>query len=148
MRERFDMPIIDVTVGNPYKNPHVSRPYNKGNYVPDEHPLVGVARHMECAAQVQAACQDIAVVCSGLSYLRQYSGCLAAGMVKSGKAAFAGFGRLTLAYPEFPRDLLSGNPLDTGKICLACGQCSRLLRAGQNAGCVIRDREAYKPASG
>jgi len=48
--------------------------------------------------------------------------------------------------PDFPQDILAGKGLDRKKLCLTCGQCSRLLRAGKNAGCVVRDREVYSPA--
>ena len=30
------------------------------------------------------------------------------------------------------------------KVCLTCGNCAVLLRAGKCAGCVIHDREVYK----
>ena len=145
LKDKYGLELINITAGNPYVNPHVTRPYDKGNYVPDEHPIEGVARITGFAAEVQRAFPDIAVVCSGLSYLRGFSDRLAAGMVERGGAAFAGFGRLAFAYPDFPRDILAGKNLDEKKVCLTCGQCSRLLRAGKNAGCVIRDREAYSP---
>ena len=146
LKEKFKLELINITAGNPYVNPHVSRPYDKGNYVPDEHPFEGVARITGFAKAVQERFPDIAVACSGLSYLRGFADRLAAGMVGSGAAAFAGFGRMALAYPDFPRDVLAGRGLDAGKVCLACGQCARLLRAGKSAGCVIRDREVYRPA--
>jgi len=145
LREKYGMEFINITAGNPYVNPHVTRPFNKGNYVPEEHPFEGVARITGFARTVQEAFPDIAVACSGLSYLRAYSGMLAAGMVESGAAAFAGFGRLALAWPDFPKTLFAKGSLEEKKTCLTCGQCSKLLRAGRNAGCVIRDREAYAP---
>ena len=69
-------------------------------------------------------------------------------MVGSGYAAFAGFGRLALAYPDFPKELFAQGSLDAKKVCMACGQCSKLLRAGRPAGCVVRDRDAYAPVDG
>ena len=147
LREKYGPELINISVGNPYVNPHVMRPYDKGNYVPDEHPLEGVARMTGLAGEIQKAFPDIAVACSGLSYLREFSDKLAAGMVESGSAAFAGFGRLALAWPDFARAIIEGKDLDPGKVCLTCGQCSKLLRAGLNTGCVIRDREAYPPAA-
>ena len=33
--------------------------------------------------------------------------------------------------------------MDKKKICITCGGCAQLLRAGRPAGCVIRDREEY-----
>ena len=37
--------------------------------------------------------------------------------------------------------MLQGGELDTKKVCVTCGQCARLLRAGIPAGCVVRDPE-------
>ena len=146
LKDRYGLELINITAGNPYMNPHVTRPYDKGNYVPDEHPFEGVARITGFAAEVQKSFPDIAVACSGLSYLRGFSDRLAAGMIGAGSAVFAGFGRMALAYPDFPGDIFSGRGLDGKKICLTCGQCSKLLRAGKNSGCVIRDRGIYAPA--
>ena len=145
LRGKFGIELINISAGNPYVNPHVSRPYNKGLYTPDEHPFEGVARITGFAGKVQKQFPDIAVACSGLSYLRGFSAMLAAGMVENGSAAFAGFGRLALAYPDFPADIFAGRDLDSKKLCMTCGQCSKLLRAGKNAGCVVRDKERYKP---
>ena len=36
--------ILNVTVGNPYYNPHVNRPYRNGGYLPPETPEEGLAR--------------------------------------------------------------------------------------------------------
>ena len=145
LREKYGLKLINITAGNPYVNPHVTRPYSKGAYIPDEHPFEGVARITDFARTVQKIFPDIAVACSGLSYLRGFSAMLAAGMVESGSAAFAGFGRLALAYPDFPADIFAGRDLDSKKLCMTCGQCSKLLRAGKNSGCVVRDNEVYKP---
>jgi len=146
LKDKYGLELINITAGNPYVNPHVTRPYDKGMYVPEEHPFAGVTRITGFAKTVQEAFSDIAVCCSGLSYLRGYSGMLGAGMLESGGAAFAGFGRLALAYPDFPKDILSGRGMDPKKVCLTCGGCSRLLRAGKNTGCVARDRAVYPPA--
>lgn len=45
LQKEFGIPFIDITIGNPYKNPHVNRPYDVGNYVPDEHPFTGPFAH-------------------------------------------------------------------------------------------------------
>lgn len=142
LQAEFDIPLVDVTMGNPYKNPHVNRPYDRGNYVPDEHPLTGVGRMMQGVSRIQQAV-DIPVVGSAFSYLRQFSGCLAAGMVQFGHCAAAGFGRMAFAYPDFIRDLRETGEMDPRKCCVSCGGCAALLRAGRPAGCVVRDREVY-----
>ena len=141
LKDELGVPILNLTMGNPYKNPHVNRPYDRGNYIPDEHPLVGVARMMDGVTQVQRALKDLPVIGSAFSYLRQFAPQLAAGMVAEGRCAMAGFGRLAFADPDFPGKILAGAALDTP--CVTCGGCAQLLRAGIPAGCVVRDRQHY-----
>jgi len=137
--------LINFTVGNPYVNPHVNRPFDMGPYEQPEHPLVGVARVCDCTAEVKSHFEDLVVINSANSYLRQFSMNLAAGMVESGKADIAGFGRQSFAYPQFANDIIQKGQLDPRKCCIACGKCSELMRAGTVAGCVIRDAEVYLP---
>ena len=137
--------ILNVTIGNPYKNPHVNRPYDLGNYVPPEHPLVGLSRLMDCAAEIQAAVPDVPVIGSGFSYPRAFAANLAAGMVGEGRVAMAGFGRMAFADPDFANEIMKTGRIDPARVCLTCGQCAVLLRHGQCAGCVVRDREVYQP---
>ncbi len=145
LKEEFGIPFVNVTMGNPYKNPHVNRPYDHGNYVPDEHPLEGEGRMMAGVSRIQRALPQVPVIGSAFSYLRQWSGNLAAAMVAERHCAMAGFGRMAFAYPDFIRDLKEKGAMDPRKVCLACGGCAALLRSGKPAGCVVRDREAYKP---
>lgn len=139
--EELHVPMVNVTIGNPYFNPHVNRPYDGGPYVPDEHPLEGVARMCGCVGAVQRSYPGLKVVLSGVSYLRQFAGNLAAGALEQGLCSIAGFGREAFAYPAFARDLLSGRGMDDRQCCLACGKCTELMRAGSRAGCAIRDPE-------
>lgn len=138
------LPMLNITMGNPYRNPHVNRPYNQGPYVPDEHPLTGLGRMLDGARRIKAACPDTVIVGSGYSYLREFSPHLAAGGLESGAADVAGFGRLAFAYPDFAGDMLRGE-LDRSRVCIACGKCSALMRGGRAAGCVVRDQEVYLP---
>lgn len=142
LKDEFEIPLINVTMGNPYKNPHINRPYDHGNYTPDEHPLVGLGRMMSGVAEIQRQIPDLPVLGSAFSYLRQFSPNLAAGMVGGGHCAMAGFGRLTFADPDFVHQCRSGS-LDPAKVCISCGGCAALLRAGKPAGCIVRDREVY-----
>lgn len=140
----YQLPLLDITIGNPYTNPHVNRPYDNGNYVPEEHPLTGVSRMMKCVSEIQHAIPKVPVIGSAFSYLRQYSANLAAGMVEGGHAAMAGYGRMAFANPEFPNQLRKAGEIDASKVCICCGKCAQLLRKGEPAGCVVRDREQYK----
>jgi 2,4-dienoyl-CoA reductase-like NADH-dependent reductase (Old Yellow Enzyme family) len=91
--------------------------------------------------EVKKAVPEMKVIASGMSYLRQFSENQAAGMVGSGAADMAGFGREAFAYPEFARDILERGEMDTKKCCVACGKCTELMRAGSTAGCAVRDPE-------
>ncbi len=144
LHQEMGMKLLDVTIGNPYFNPHVNRPYDGGPYVPQEHPLEGVARMAHCVAEIQRANPALKVISSGLSYLRQFSANLAAGELENGVCSIAGFGREAFAYPDFPQDIFKKGAMEPNKCCIACGKCTELMRAGSTAGCVIRD-EVYLP---
>ncbi|HWT27552.1 MAG TPA: flavin oxidoreductase/NADH oxidase, partial [Mobilitalea sp.] len=131
--------------GTPYYNPHINRPYDKGGYIPPEHPLEGVARLIGGIGEIQKAYPDMAVVGTGYSWLRQFSANLGAGVLENGLATFIGFGREAFAYPDFAKDILSQGQMEKNKCCIACGKCAELLRAGEKAGCVVRDSELYAP---
>ena len=144
LKEEFGIPLINVTMGNPYKNPHVNRPYDHGNYVPDEHPITGLGRMMAGVSEIQSAIPDLPVLGSAFSYLRQFAPNLAAGMVGEGHCAMAGFGRMAFAHPNFVQECRHGT-FDKTNACVSCGGCAALLRAGKPAGCIVRDREVYHP---
>lgn len=138
--------LLNVTMGSPYHNPHVSRPFDTpvpGSKVPGEHPLKGVIRIINGAALFQDRFPGIAIVGSGWSYLRQFAPCVAAAVIDSGKAAFAGFGRNSFAYPSMPLDLMNTGKADPKKTCITCSGCTRLIRSLRPGGCVIRDKEVY-----
>lgn len=141
---KYGFSLLDITIGNPYVNPHVNRPFAHGPYVSPEDPMVGVERMMRCVGEVQKAFPRLAVIGSGFSYMGKESENLAAGAVNDGVCTLAGFGREAFAYPEFARDIFAGG-MDEKKICIACGKCTELMRAGSKAGCVIRDNSVYMP---
>ena len=143
LHNQLGLKMLNVTIGNPYVNPHVNRPYDRGNYVPEEHPFEGLARMMYCVGEVQRANPDLVVIGSGFSYLRNFSPYMAAGAVEEGVCTLTGFGRQAFAYPQFIQDLKNNRELDSRKVCVSCGECAKLLRAGQCAGCVVRDSEVY-----
>ena len=139
---------FNLAYGNPYYNPHVERPYDapdKRGYLPREHPLAGVALMCDLHRQVHEALPALPLIASGLSWLRQFSAPVAAGMVASGQARLAGLGRMALAYPDFPRDLRERGRLLPEKVCLTCSTCSGMMRAGGPSGCPVRDGGVYRP---
>lgn len=133
------MRLLDITMGNPYFNPHVNRPFAAGPYEPPEHPICGVARMLEGTAELKKAVPEMKIISSGLTYLGVAAPEVAAAYISEGKFDFAGFGRMILAYPDFARDILSGSGLDPKKICICCSKCTELMRSGSTPGCVVRD---------
>ena len=145
LKERFNTELIDVTIGNPYVNPHVNRPYNVGPYKSPEEPIKGVERMMKCVGEIQRSFPDMTVIGSAFSFMKDEGANIAAGAVKSGVCKIAGFGRQAFAYPEFYRDIKEKGAMDERKCCLACGKCTELMRAVKVAGCVIKDKDVYLP---
>lgn len=141
--EDFHMPMVNLTMGNPYVSTHVTRPYDHGKYVPDEHPLFGVARIINGIGQVKKAVPEMVISASGPSYLRQYSDLFAAGAIEEGLCDQVLFGRMSFADPEFPKQILESGRIDPKKTCVACGKCGDLIRAGKPTGCVVRDTDIY-----
>jgi len=137
--------LVDMTLGSPYINPHVNRPYDNGGYEPPEERLIGVKRLLDAAAHMKEICPGITMIGTGYSYLRQFAPQVAAAAVQSGMTDAAGFGRMAFAYPDFARDVLENGALDTRKVCLTCSKCTAMMRKIHATGCPIRDREVYTP---
>jgi len=144
--------LLNVSVGNPYVNPHLGRPYekpNEGLYEAPEHPLRGVARHFAVTAQIQQAYRDLAVVGTGYSWLQHFLIHAGAANLKLGRVTMVGVGRGALAYPEFARDALSKGGLDPRRTCKTLSFCTYLMRQKNHplgqfpTGCPPFDKEGY-----
>jgi len=145
LHNQLGVKMVDITIGNPYVNSFVNRPADATAALSGEHPLIGVDRMYKCVGDIQRAFKDLVVMGSGVSYMRQYSGNLAAGAIKDGMMTMQGFGREAFAYPQFANDLIHKGELEKNKCCITCGKCTELMRAGGVAGCVIKDTEVYMP---
>jgi 2,4-dienoyl-CoA reductase-like NADH-dependent reductase (Old Yellow Enzyme family) len=138
--------MLNVTIGNPYYNPHINRPYRKGGYLPPETPDVGLARFAAVEKHIKEVFPNLPVVGSGLSYYREDLMEQAEAQVSAGICDLVGFGRMWLAYPTFYVDYLAGS-FAPKKTCLACSKCTELMRAGQVSGCAVYNeyyRNLYK----
>lgn len=142
LHNEIGIELLNITIGNPYVNPHVNRPFNKGAYAQSENPLVGVERMFNCISEIKKEFPKLNLISSSHSYVGEYAPFLASGAVENGVSDIAGFGRIAIAYPNFANDILNGS-FDKSKTCIACSKCSELMRAGGVAGCVIRDSEIY-----
>ena len=141
----YGVRILNITMGNPYFNPHVNRPFALGGYTAEEHPLTGVARVLEGTAKLKSLVPEMAIICSAVSYLGVAAPGVVAAYIKEGKFDFAGFGRTIFANPDFALDIINEGQLNKDKLCICCSKCTEIMRAGGTPGCVIRDKEVYAP---
>jgi NADPH2 dehydrogenase len=144
--------LLGVSLGSPYLNPHIGRPFEKpdeGNYEPPEHPLLGVDRHFRIAAELQQAFPDLPMVGTGYSWLQRYAINAGAHNVASGAIRFFGVGRNALAYPDFARDVIEKGELDERRCCKTLTFCTYLMRQKNHplgqfpTGCPPFDKEGY-----
>ncbi len=152
--------LINVTMGSPYFNSHIGRPFERApidGYDSPEHPLAGVERHFRLAGEVQRAYPDVTVIGTGYSWLRHYAAFAGEANVRDGRISIMGLGRGALAYPDFAADLSERGKMDDRKSCIGVSYCTALMRAKNNdlgqfpAGCVPRDplyAEEFKQATG
>ena len=143
---QYGVRLLNITMGNPYFNPHVNRPFARGGYEAPEHPLNGVARMLNGTAKLKDMNPQMAMICSAVSYLGVAAPNVVSAFIKNNKFDFAGFGRTIFAYPDFAKDILNSGEMDKSKICICCSKCSEIMRSpGGTTGCVIHDREIYLP---
>jgi NADPH-dependent glutamate synthase beta subunit-like oxidoreductase/2,4-dienoyl-CoA reductase-like NADH-dependent reductase (Old Yellow Enzyme family) len=140
--------LINITVANPYYNPHVGRPFNEaivGGYEEPEHPLAGVVRLIYITGEIQKEFSDIAIVGTGYSWLRTLFANVAAANKANGLTTLVGAGRMAFAYPDFAKDIINEGRMYPEKVCVSCSACTQIMRDGGMTGCVIRDNEVYGP---
>lgn len=138
--------ILNVTVGNPYYNPHVNRPYRKGGYEAPEAAQTGLERFEWIEGHIKEKFPMLTVVGSGLSYYREDLFERSEKQLTDGICDMVGYGRMWLAYPMFYRDYVNGT-FDPKKCCFACSKCTELMRAKQVSGCAVFNeyyRELYQ----
>jgi 2,4-dienoyl-CoA reductase (NADPH2) len=140
--------LINVTVANPYYNPHVGRPFNEpivGGYEEPEHPLVGVNMLVSLTGEIQKQFPDIAIVGTGYSWLRTLFANVAAANKTNGLTTLVGAGRMAFAYPDFAKDIINDGRMYPEKVCVSCSACTQIMRDGGMTGCVVRDNKVYGP---
>jgi 2,4-dienoyl-CoA reductase-like NADH-dependent reductase (Old Yellow Enzyme family) len=139
--------LINISLGNPRYSPHLTRPYDTpifGRSLPSEHPLVSVNRLINLTSIIKKRLpEDMIVVGSGYSYLRQFAGYVGAGLVQKNLVDICGFGRMSFSNPNFPKQLFQSGVINNKDVCITCSKCSEFMRHGKSTGCAIRDPE-YK----
>jgi 2,4-dienoyl-CoA reductase-like NADH-dependent reductase (Old Yellow Enzyme family) len=133
---------VCVSGGSPYYNPHVQRPAlfpPSDGYLPPEDPLAGVARQVRATALLKEGFPDLALVGSAYSYLQEWLPHVGQRVLREDRADFVGLGRMALSYPEMPRDVLEGRPLQRKKVCRTFSDCTTAPRKGLPSGCYPLD---------
>lgn len=148
------VPMVSVSMGNPYSNMHVVRPFEYppvDGYETPEHPLEGVDRHFRIAAALQAAYPEMVVVGSGYSWLQGFFPQAAAANVRDGHISAVGVGRAALPYPDFAHAIAADGALEPRRVCRTFSYCTALMRAKHNelgqfpTGCPPFDKDVYGP---
>jgi len=140
---------VNVTAGSPYYNPHIIRPAlypPSDGYHPPEDPFVGVMRQLEVVRDLKAAFPDFCFMGSGYSYLQEYFPNVAQAAVRMGWVDMVGLGRMVLAYPELPLDILQNKPLQKKRCCRTFSDCTTAPRNGIVSGCYPLDAFYKKSA--
>ena len=139
--------LINISLGNPHYKPHITRPFDipiKGGNLPNEHPLYGLHRYIMLTSLIKKQIpEDMTIIGSGYSYLRQFAVNIVAGLICKNKVDICGFGRMALANPNFPKQIFQEGLIDKKQVCITCSKCSEFMKIGQNVGCATRDLQ-YK----
>ncbi len=141
--------LFNITLGSPYYNPHLTRPAlypPSDGYHPPEDPLIGVMRHLDVVRELKQAFPDVALVGSGYTYLQEYLPHVAQAVVRAGWTDFVGLGRMVLAYPELPADVLGGKGMQRKRLCRTFSDCTTAPRHGLVSGCYPLDAHYKKSA--
>jgi 2,4-dienoyl-CoA reductase-like NADH-dependent reductase (Old Yellow Enzyme family) len=152
--QRLGVACVNISMGNPYTNPHIIRPFEvppPDGYETPEHPLIGVDRHFRMTEQLQRQFPDMPMVGSGYSYLQEYLFHAAAANIRDGRIAIVGVGRAALPQPDFARQLMDHGRLDRKRVCRTFSFCTALMRSKHHelgqfpTGCPPFDKEVYGP---
>jgi 2,4-dienoyl-CoA reductase-like NADH-dependent reductase (Old Yellow Enzyme family) len=133
---------VNVTAASPYYNPHFIRPAlypPSDGYHPPEDPFVGVMRQLSVVRDLKQAFPDFCFMGSGYTYLQEFFPNVAQAVVRQGWVDLVGLGRMVLAYPELPIDILQGKPINKKRNCRTFSDCTTAPRNGIVSGCYPLD---------
>jgi 2,4-dienoyl-CoA reductase-like NADH-dependent reductase (Old Yellow Enzyme family) len=133
---------VNITAGSPYYNPHIIRPAlypPSDGYHPPEDPFVGVMRQLEVVRELKKAFPDFCLMGSGYTYLQEFFPNVAQAAVNRGWVDLVGLGRMVLAYPELPLDILQGRPPQKKRYCRTFSDCTTAPRNSIVSGCYPLD---------
>lgn len=136
------IPLVNVTLGSPYWNPHLQRPAAyppSDGYQPPKDPLLMVGQHLAVTRALVQACPTTTFVGTGYTYLQEWLPHVAQHQVRRDHVQLVGLGRLVLSYPDLPRDVLAGRELQKKRICRTFSDCTTGPRNGMPSGCFPLD---------
>ncbi|NLY46315.1 MAG: flavin oxidoreductase/NADH oxidase [Tissierella sp.] len=143
--EEKGVKLISLTMGNPYFVPHINKPYDIGNYTPDENAIISCNRLINEVGNIQKTFPNMNFVGVGYSWFRSLAPYVGAGSLENGLCNIVGFGREGIAYPDFAKDILNHGEMISNKACISCSKCSEMKSKIGTCGCVIRDNKVYLP---
>jgi 2,4-dienoyl-CoA reductase-like NADH-dependent reductase (Old Yellow Enzyme family) len=147
MLGKLGVRLINVTAASPYYNPHLVRPAlypPSDGYYPPEDPFAGVMRQLEVVRDLKRAFPAFCIMGSGYTYLQEFFPNVAQAVVRLGWADLVGLGRMVLAYPELPLDILSGRGVQKKRLCRTFSDCTTAPRNGIVSGCYPLDAHYKK----
>jgi hypothetical protein len=82
---------------------------------------------------------DLIVVGSAYTYLQDFLPFVAQAAVREGWVDVVGLGRMVLAYPKLPIDVISGAGMQRKSVCRTFSDCTTAPRKGLPSGCYPLD---------
>ena len=140
--EELQIPLVNLTAGSPYYNPHLQRPAlfpPSDGYLPPHDPLIEVGRQLNVARQLKRLFPNLIVVGTAYSYLQDFLPYVAQAVLREGWVDAVGLGRMTLTYPEILLDAAQRRPLQHKRICRTFSDCTTAPRNGLPSGCYPLD---------
>jgi NADPH2 dehydrogenase len=140
--EELQIPLVNLTAGSPYYNPHLQRPAlfpPSDGYLPPHDPLIEVGRQLNVARQLKRLFPNLIVVGTAYSYLQDFLPYVAQPVLREGWVDAVGLGRMILTYPEILLDVAQGRPLQHKRICRTFSDCTTAPRNGLPSGCYPLD---------
>src|SRR6516164_9723276 len=140
--EELNIPLVNLTAGSPYYNPHIQRPAlypPSDGYQPAEDPLINVARQMGVARELKRRFPNLLFVGTAYSYLQDFLPNVAQAAVREGWIDAVGLGRMILTYPEILHDASEGKPIEYKRVCRTLSDCTTAPRKGLPSGCYPLD---------
>jgi NADPH2 dehydrogenase len=144
--KELQIPLVNLTAGSPYYNPHLQRPAlfpPSDGYLPPHDPLIEVGRQLNATRQLKQQFPNLIVVGTAYSYLQDFLPYVAQAALREGWVDAIGLGRMTLTYPEMLLDAARGRALQHKRICRTFSDCTTAPRNGLPSGCYPLDGD-YK----